>query len=255
MARKKTVKVAGAQMLERKSIGEAAEAVLKMMHRAAKQGAEHLVTPEMILTGYHAKWDREERDAAVDNLIRPACRELGLTLHLGAGNFKCRAGRLRDRPFIQVTVVGPDGELVGVHNKTLPTDGDLKWCRRGMPKDLRVLKLKGLVFGNTICNDFWANPRCTPMKDINVPVILGKKGAKVIFHSIASGHDLSYLDFHTTRMEERAIRAGVWVVSANRVVDPKTPVNAPSGIVGSDGEWRVKAPLKDERMFVGEVPV
>lgn len=240
-------------MRARGTIPEAARAVEKMVRRAAKKGARFLVTPEMILTGYHGSFDQSERDAAVDEILRPACAEHGVTLSLGAGNFKSRSGNSMRRPYIQVTVIGPDGSIVGVHNKTIPTDGDLKWCARGLPRNLRVRTADGLVFGNTICNDFWATPGCSSLRDINTPIILARMGAKVIFHSVASGHDAGYLDFHTRRMEERAIRGSVWVVSANLVADPKRSVNAPSGIVGPDGVWRVRAPLRGERLYVGKV--
>ena len=249
------LKVAGAQMPVHESIEHAAEDILLTMRRAAKKGARHLVVPEMILTGYHDKWDQDERDRAVNGLIRPACRDLGITLHLGAGNRRNRSGKLMKKPFIQVCIIGPDGKIIGVHNKTLPTDGDLQWCLRGRPRDLRTHTLAGLTFGNTICNDFWANPNCTTLKDINIPLILGRKGAKVIFHSIASGHDLKFLDFHTTRMEDRAVRSGAWVVTANHVADSKKPVNAPSGIVAPDGRWRFKAPLKGRCLYVQEISV
>jgi len=243
-------------MATRATIAETAKAVVKMVAKVAAKGATHIVTPEMLLTGYHGKFDQTERDEALESVIRPACRKYGVTLSIGAGNFRNAAGKLMKKPYIQTVVIGPDGKIVGVHNKTIPTGGDLKWCMRGDPKDLSVRESGRLKFGNTICNDFWATPGgCTTLPDINLPVLLGKMGAKVIFHSIASGHSKGYLDFHTTRMEERAIRAGVWVVTANLVENPKLPLNAPSGIVGPDGVWRYKASLKGERFYVKTIEV
>ena len=49
--------------------------------------------------------------------------------------------------------------------------------------------------------------------------------------------------------------AGGWVVSANKVDDAGKPLNAPSGIVGADGKWRVKAPLTGERTYTGVVEI
>jgi len=253
--RRKTFVVAGAQMLARRSIPAAATAIERMIRRAAARGASHLVTPEMVLTGYHDRFDQARRDAAIDGVLRPACKRHGITLMLGAGNFRDRAGRRMPKPYIQVTIIGPDGEIVGVHNKTIPTTGDLKWCTRGQPRALRVYSAGGLTFGCTICNDFWATPGCTSLRDINLPVLLAEMGAKVIFHSIASSHNPAYLDFHTRRMEERAIRGGAWVVSANLVDRPTRRVNAPSGIVGPDGVWRVKAPAKGEHLYVGKIRI
>jgi predicted amidohydrolase len=247
------VRVAAAQMAARRTMPEAAEAVVRMIHRAAGRGARFLVTPEMFLTGYHGAFDQERRDCLIENAIAPACQEAGLTLLLGAGSHLDACGRRISKPYIQTVVIGLTGRVIGVHNKTVPTGGDLKWCRAGRLRDLRVYRSQGLTFGATICNDFWATPGYTTLPDPNLPVRLARLGARVIFHSIASGHGKSHLDFHTFRMEERAIRAGVWVVSAQCVTDPRKPVSAPTGIVGPDGVWRVRAPLIGERLVVGTV--
>jgi predicted amidohydrolase len=245
--------VAGAQMIPRRTIAEAGNAVAAFVGRAAARGATHLVTPEMILTGYHGNFDQRERDRVVNEVIRPACRSHGVTLCLGAGNYRDASGRRMKKPFIQVTVIGPGGGISGVHNKTIPTTGDLAWCARGSPSRLRVFRSGGLTFGVTICNDFWATPGFTGLPDINLPVLLARLGAKVVFHSIASGHDPAYRDFHARRMEERAIRAGVWVASANCASDAGKPVNAPSGIVDPRGVWTARAPSCGEHLYIGRI--
>ncbi|MEK7766361.1 MAG: carbon-nitrogen hydrolase family protein, partial [bacterium] len=161
-------------------------------------------------------------------------------------------GRPGRKPRMQGTVIDRDGRVIGWHDKTIPTGGDLKWCSRGEPRRLRVFRTGGLTFGATICNDFWATPLYTTLPDLNLPVVLAAKGARVIFHAIASGTGRAYLDFHTRRIEERAIRAGVWVVSAN-AVSGRSPSNVPSGIVDPRGRWRARAPLAGEHLLVGSV--
>jgi predicted amidohydrolase len=226
-----------------------------MVRQAADCGAAFLVTPEMILTGYHGGFSQPERDWTIEAILKPACRRHRMTLMLGAGNFRDINGKTARKPFIQVVVIGPQGEIVGVHSKTIPTDGDLKWCSAGRPRDLRVFQSGGLKFGATICNDFWATPGFTSLPDLNLPVRLAALGAKVVFHSIASGHGTAYADFHTMRMEERAIRAGVFVVSANCTENPRKPVNAPSGIVDPQGHWLVRAPLIGEGLYFNRIRV
>ncbi|MEK7474613.1 MAG: carbon-nitrogen hydrolase family protein [Candidatus Coatesbacteria bacterium] len=248
---KRAFRVAAAQMAARRAMPEAAEAVVRVIHRAAARGARFLVTPEMYLTGYHATFDQDQRDCLIENVIAPACQEAGITLLLGAGSHLDARGCRMKKPYIQTVVIGPSGSVIGLHNKTVPTGGDLKWCRGGRLRDLRVFRSQGLTFGATICNDFWATPVYTTLPDPNIPVRLAKLGARVIFQSINSGHGKSHLDFHTIRMEERAIRAGVWVVSAQCVTEPRKPVSAPTGIVGPDGVWRVRAPLTGERLVDG----
>jgi len=245
--------VAAAQMVARRTMNEAAAAVVGMIHRAARRQARFLVTPEMFLTGYHGAFDQEVRDCLIENVIAPACEEAGITLLLGAGSHLDGRGRRMRKPYIQTVVISSTGRILGVHNKTVPTGGDLKWCRAGKLRDLRVFRSQGLTFGATICNDFWATPGYTTMPDPDLPVRLAKLGARVIFQSINSGHGKAYLDFHTTRMEERAIRAGVWVISAQCVNDPGKPVSAPTGVVGPDGVWRVKAPLRGEQLVIARI--
>jgi len=247
MARR--IVLAGAQMLVRNSIPASARAVAAFVVRAATRGATHLVTPEMILTGYHAEFSQAERDRAIEEVVRPAVRRARLTLMLGAGTFASPAGRRLHKPLNQVVVIGPDGGIVGAHSKTIPTAGDLKWSTRGRPADLRIFRSGGLAFGCLVCNDYWATPGYTTLPDLNLPVRLARMGARVIFHSIASGHGRAYLDFHTRRLEERAIRGLVWVAGANAVNDPKKPVNAPSGVVAPDGKWRARAPARGEGLY------
>jgi predicted amidohydrolase len=245
----RTIVLAGAQMLVRESVADSARAIASFVRRAAARGATHLVTPEVILTGYHGRFSQLERDRAVEEVVRPAVREAGLTLMLGAGTFSSPSGRRLRKPLNQVVVIGPDGRTVGTHSKTIPTGGDLKWSARGRPSDLRVFRSGGLAFGCLICNDYWATPVYTTLPDLNLPVRLARMGAKVVFHSIASGHGRAYLDFHTMRLEERAIRGRVWVAGANAVNNSRRPVNAPSGVVGPDGKWRVRAPGRGERLY------
>jgi len=236
-------------------MGEAADAVLAMVRRAARRKAAFLVTPEMILTGYHGHFDQRGRDALIADRIAPACREAKLCLILGAGSYRDVRGRASRRPFIQATVIGPDGSIRGAYSKTVPTGGDLKWCAAGRLSDLKPLTVSGLTFGVTICNDFWCTPGFTTMPDPHLTARWAARGAKVIFHLINSGHGASYLDFHTTRMEERAALSKVWVVSANAISNPRRPVNAPTGVLGPDRRWRVQAPGRGDRLVTSSITV
>jgi predicted amidohydrolase len=253
--RRRVFTVAAAQMVQRRDMAEAARAVATMVARAGRLGARFLVTPEMILTGYHGGFDQATRDRLIEQVIRPACARHRVALILGAGSYRSAAGRRSARPFIQATVIDASGNIIGAHDKVIPTAGDLKWCARGAARGLRVFRSEGLPFGVTICNDFWATPLYTTLPDLNLPSLLARKKARVIFHVIASGTDRAYLDFHTRRMEERAIRAGVWVVSANCARDRRTPCNAPTGIVDPAGTWRVSAPLAGEHLVTGRITI
>ena len=247
MAARRTFVVAAAQLRVLGSMAENAAAVVRMIGRAARRGAGFLVTPEMLLTGYHGRFDQRERDRIIAGVIAPACARYRMTLILGAGRF-----RGRGKPFIHTEVIGPDGTIVGGYSKTVPTGGDLTWCRAGRLADQRVFNVAGLKFGITICNDFWCTPGYTTLPDPQLVRRLARQGAQVVFHLINSGFDPVYRDFHTSRMEERAMLAGVWVVSAN-AAHRRRAVNAPTGILGPDGRWRATAPGIGDRLVVGRI--
>jgi len=247
--------VATAQMRMRTTMEAAAGAVVAMIRRAARRKARFLVTPEMFLTGYHGRFDQRQRDALIADRIAPACRAANLCLILGAGSYRTARGKPSRRPFIQATVIGPDGRIVGAYSKTVPTGGDLQWCNAGRLNDLRPMTISGLRFGITICNDYWCTPGYTTMPDPHLVRRWATRGAKAIFQLINSGHANSYWDFHRTRLEERAALAKVWVVSANAISNPRRPVNAPSGILAPDGRWRAQAPVRGERLVLGHVTV
>jgi predicted amidohydrolase len=206
----------------------------------------------MILTGYHSKFAQKDRDAAIKNILAPACEKLRMTLFLGTGNWVSHSRHL-PKPLMEILVIGPKGEEAGAHHKIIPTKGDLEHFKAGQLAEMKVRKLGGVPYGMTICNDFWATPIFTSLPDPNLPLRWARKGAKVIFHSVASGSDPRYRDFHTRRMQDSAARNRFWVVSANASPGPGLSVNAPSGILGPDGLWKTTVPAKGERLFVGKI--
>src|SRR5436309_15655026 len=107
--------VAAAQMMQRRTMTESARAVADMVARASRLGARYLVTPEMILTGYHCAFDQATRDRLIDEVIRPECARRRVTLILGAGSYRSAAGRRSSRPYIQATVIGSSGNILGAH--------------------------------------------------------------------------------------------------------------------------------------------
>src|SRR5689334_25214693 len=85
---RRRVMVAAAQMRVRPRMADAARAVAAMVGRAARRGATLLVTPEMILTGYHGRFDQRERDRLIAEVLRPVCARHGVTLIVGAGSYR-----------------------------------------------------------------------------------------------------------------------------------------------------------------------
>src|SRR5579859_6543059 len=138
--------VAGFQMRFRKNPFEAARAIAKALASASKKGAVCLLTPEMILTGYHSKFDQRDRDKAIEEILAPACRKVRMTLFLGGGNWYSGKRRL-PQPYMETLVIGPKGKTAGAHRKIIPTVGDLKSFQAGPLSGIKTRKLEGVSYG------------------------------------------------------------------------------------------------------------
>ena len=233
---------AGAQIRQTRDIRRNGRKIIKQIERAGKERVDFLVFPEMALTGYHGEFDMAERNGALVEIVA-AVKEARVAILLGTGD------ELRGRRTIQVRAYSKKGRLIGTHDKTIPTDNDMKWCTRGWGP--RVYEHEGLVFGCLICNDFWANPQCRELPDVNLPAWLAFLGAEVIFHSICSGSGEADFPFHMGMLDRRARENGLYVVTANAAFDK--PVNAPSGVIGPDGKWIVQVDRAGEGMYVQEI--
>jgi len=239
-----TLRIAGIQMPVAREQSENEPLIHRWLERAANDRADWVLFPEMALTGYHGDFDAGEAEAGWKR-FGLACREAGVNAILGTG---ARAG---EACFIQTRAYNRQGELIGTHEKMVPTDGDRRWCTPG--EELRVFESDGLRFGMLICNDLWVTPGCGPYPDPRLTYQLGRRGARLVFHAINSGSSATHIPYHESNLSLRAKESGFPIATANAAKE--NPVNAASGIVGADGEWVVQAPRLGEQIYVGEVEI
>ena len=237
-----TIRVSGVQMVVGKSKKENLPRILDYIQ---KSDCDFLVFPEMALTGYNDGFS-DTRTAEAWDQIAAACRTSYVTAIVGTG---CRH---EGHTHIQSRIFGDDGGLMGTHEKIVPTEGDRKWCRPGA--DLEVFNHMGVNFGCLICNDLWVTPGCGPYPDPRLTYQLGQKGAQVIFHSINSGTTEVHAAYHESNLRLRALESRLFIVTAN-AAHPTDPVNAPSGVVGPDGNWLVQAPRVGEHVYTLDLDV
>jgi len=243
MAGKRSLRVAVAQLrVDADDMELNACGILEALDLAAGEGADFLVTPETALTGYHGRFDKPRRDRLV-RLIRDACRGCGVSLILGAGDK--RGGRT----YNEQLVIGGDGRIVGRHVKMALTDGDRKWFAAGTT--LRVFRRPGLTFGCLICNDLWVTPGCGAQVDPRRTLKLSRRGARVIFHSVFSGHQPKYVPFHESNLALRAAEGRLFIAVANAVAAPA--VNCSSGIMGPDGQWAIRCNRRGRQFAVANI--
>ncbi len=245
MARKKAYRIAVAQLrVDEKDQRLNLCRILDALDLAAKEEADFLVTPEMCLTGYHAKFDQRLRNELVRRL-RSACAECGVTLIVGAGD------KRRGKVYNEQLVIGGGGRLIGRHAKMVPTDGDLKWCVRG--KRLRVFRERSLSFGCLICNDLWVTPGTGALNDPRLTLRLARRGAKAVFHSIYSGSSKLHVPFHESNLALRAREGGLVIAAANAAAPH--PVNCATGIMGQNAQWVIRCPRRGQQFAVADVDI
>ena len=212
----------------------------KILYYIRHSDADFLVFPEMSLTGYHGNFgDKGTHNAW--RQISEACRQSYTTALIGTG---CRED---NEAFIQTRIYSDDGAVLGTHEKLIPPRGDRELFQPG--SELRTFQHMGLDFGCLITNDLWVTPGFGPYPDPRLSYQLGERGAQVIFHSVNSGHDPLYEDYHLSNLVLRAMESNVYIVTVNAAYDGG-PNNSPTGIVSPEGEWVTHCAREGEHVFV-----
>jgi predicted amidohydrolase len=242
----RTYRLAGAQLdIDPHDISANTQKHIAHLALAAAQRADFVVFPEMMLTGYHGRFDQRQRTDALDR-IRRTCQQNKIAAIVGTGH-KPRPGRC----YIQAVVIDDTGEVLGAHSKMVPTNGDRRFCQPG--RQLRIFRHKGLLFGCLICNDMWVTPGCGPYPDPRLSYQLARRGARVIFHLINSGSSSRHTAFHESNLMLRAREGQLHIVTAN-AAKPHS-VNCSSGIVTPDGKWHIRLPRRGQHLYVESINV
>lgn len=229
------VRVSGVQMAVKSS---KKENLPRILEEIAQSDCDFLLFPEMSLTGHNDQFSDQRNEEAWAQ-IAAACRTSYCTAIIGTG------ARFDGHAHIQSRIYDDNGELAGTQEKLVPTEQERTWCRPG--QELRTFESRGVAFGCLIGNDLWVRPGLGPYPDPRLSLQLGQKGAQIIFHAVNTGADPRYAAYHEANLLLRAREAGCYIVVANAAAPG--PVNAPSGVVGPDGVWLVRAPLDGEQRF------
>ena len=231
-----TLRVGAVQMEIKPTKSENKPRILNLIERS---DCDILLFPEMSLTGYNNDFSTSKTEAAWDE-IAVKCRQSYTGAIIGTG------ARHGDHTHIQSRIYSDEGELIGTHEKLVPTQSEREWCRPG--EELRTFEFKGVRFGCLICNDFWVTPGAGPYSDRRLSHKLSKEGVQVIFLSVNSGTDPKYSAWHEENLKLRAQEGGFYVVTANAAYDTGDN-NCPTGIMAPNGEWLVKQPQSGESVL------
>ncbi len=230
------IRVSGVQMPVSLKLSDNLSKILRYIET---NDSDYILFPEMSLTGHHGDFSQK----AVENACRQiaaACRQFYVTAIIGTG-FQNGEGT-----FIQTRILSDEGNLLGTHEKLVPTLSDRKFCRPG--EELRVFTHTDLTFGCLIGNDLWVAPGMGPYPDPRLSYQLGKRGARLVFHAIQSGSANEYAEYYESNVTLRARESSTFIVTANTAM-PNASVNAVSGIMSPEGTWLVKCPRKGEHRY------
>jgi predicted amidohydrolase len=248
-----TLTVSGAQLDVTRDVAQNLSQILAAIDFASEEGADILLTPEGSLSGYTPDFDRGEVENALgDVLARASDRRIGLAL----GTCFVESD---DRCYNQIRFYAKDGDFLGFHSKILRC-GSMEAEPRGeinhyAASDLRTFQFDGVTIGGLICNDFWANPGCTPMPDPHLAHQLSEMGARVIFQSVNGGRNGStwstgvVWSFHETNLLMRTRTDKLWTVVADSAHPVTMPCSCPSGVISPEGEWTVQADKQGVHQF------
>lgn len=200
---------------------------------------DFLLFPELSLTGDESEVSDSVLQESWEQ-IAAACRVSYVTGIVGTGS------RANGKAHIQSRIFSDEGEVLGTHEKLVPTESDRSWCYPGA--ELRHFEHGDLSFGCLIGNDLWVAPGFGPYTDRRLSYQLGQRGVQVIFHSNQSGTDAQYAEYYAANLRLRARESRCYIVTVN-AADPNGAVNVPSGVVGPDGEWLVRCPATGEQEF------
>ena len=232
----KDLVLAGFQMTVTNNIKENQDKIIGAIGKAAKDGADFLVTPEGSLSGYTSNFNQKELTPALAKVTEYA-KEMKTGLMLGT----CYKETIRGREYCynQVRVYAPDGKFLGAYSKILrcssldlPGTGEMTDYIEG---ELKVFNWNGFRFGTLICNDLWATPGYTTMPNPYLPWKLKQMGAQLIVHCINSGTMQKYRPFHESSAELWASALNIPIMEVN-AAQGKERINARSGLIEHAGE-------------------
>lgn len=201
---------------------------VKLIKKAAKKGAEIVVTPECMLDGYsfdrfEFKNDPEKYSITLDGPYMQKyihlCKDLNINAIIGCSlresvNIFKESGieeiKSEDSPIYRnsAVLIDSEGDIAGVYNKAHSTYGNYEAKFYRLADELPVFNIRGeygaVTIGIMICYD-----RQIP----ETARTLAVKGAKIIFNPAATGNFTKRWNSHL--IQTRAYENGVYVVCVN----------------------------------------
>ena len=196
------------------------DAVSALVERAASEGAQVILPPELFSGPYFCKVE----DEALFALARPT------TQHPSVAAMQALAGKLKvaiptsfferdgHHYYNTLAMIGPDGEIMGTYRKSHIPDGpgyEEKYYFRPGNDGFKVWDVFGTRIGVGICWDQWYPEGAR---------VMALMGAELLFYPTAIGSEPYDTDLDTSRMWRRAMLGHavshcIPAIAANRIGD------------------------------------
>ena len=236
------LKIAFAQMNQRVGDLEGNAAAMRdMRRRAAAEGADLLMCPELQLIGYppedlvlKPEFVRRTMDCA-ERLV-DATAEPGPAMLIGSVMEESGA-------VYNVMLLADHGRVIGrTLKRELPNYGTFDEKRIFAPGPLpEPLEYKGVKIGVPICEDIWQEVVCSH---------LAEAGAELLLVPNGSPYELDKDDIRYRLVRDRAVRTALPIAYLNRVGgQDELAFDGSSFIVHPDGERVVQMPDWDEALL------
>jgi N-carbamoylputrescine amidase len=196
------------------------DAVSDLVARAAEEGAQIILPPELFESPYFCKVEDEALFASARTMIdHPSVRAMAklarqLNVAIPTSFFE------KDGPhyYNSLAMIGPDGEVQGIYRKSHIPDGpgyEEKYYFRPGNTGFKIWDMFGTRIGVGICWDQWY-PECARA--------MALMGAELLFYPTAIGSEPYNADLDTSRMWQRAMQGHAVsncmpVIAANRIGD------------------------------------
>ncbi len=244
------MKITASQQPVFDSVQENLECLLDVLE--THPDSDWILTPEGSLSGYCAnvchegtQEQKNEYFKALDTLETYLIKNKR-SIALGTGHYEQDGF-----PYNQIRYYR-EGQLISAYNKQLLTRthnglGEYYFYLPGLESSIVELSNTGPRLGSLICNDAWAFPSAAPKGDPYLWNTIKDQGACCVFVSAncnAEAYDPHVYTWHENHLQLQAKLCGMHVVVASASTDmlggTVNFMQAPSGIIGPDGEWIAK---------------
>jgi predicted amidohydrolase len=205
----KKLKVASTQFPVSGNIKENSGYIKKFIREASKNGADIIQFPEAALSGYppadipsfqNYNWALLRAET---NEIMNLAKELGIWVVLGSAHFISE----NEKPLNCLYLISNEGKIVDRYDKSMLTDGDLKYFTPG--NHILISEINGFKIGFLICFD-----SCFP----EMYNIYTHNDVKIMFHSFYNARHKTKSILDEIIPAEIRVRASdnlMWVIASN----------------------------------------